>query len=86
MKKVAILLLVLFAFDILADGVDLDCMESATDAGCHSCLCQNHGTGLTSAPLVQNSLTVSSFISNHESIQPDLLSIKGVFRPPKFPA
>jgi hypothetical protein len=86
MKKVTILLLLLFAFDVMADSVDLDCSESAGGAGCHSCLCQNHGTGMTSAPFTRNSLTVSGRISNPESVQPDLLSLKGIFRPPTIPS
>ena len=86
MKKIMVLLLLLFTFDVVADGIDFDCSKSAAGAGCHSCLCWNHGTGMASPPLVENSLTVSYFISNPENAHPDFLFLKGVFHPPQFPA
>ncbi len=85
MRKVALVLALLFCADVALDSFDADCAQMRPDRPCHACFCQTH---ILPAPALGERLAAPSPTSVAPAREPlvDRLIDKTLFRPPKAPA
>ena len=82
MRKVALVLALLFCADIAFDTFD-NCVESKTDQPCHACLCQTHAVAPSLKTAARIAAARPTFVIPMIESFADRLADKTLFRPPK---